>query len=125
MERKYIDRQYHIQDNDDVAHKYVRIYCNTNKFPALPFCGPHSKPHVARGPSKHYHLCFDTKIGNDVCEIIRIPCACVAYTSMLDKPSISGIQPNEQERYRHFTKCTYCLVLGSFHNWNIVQLSQK
>ena len=37
MERKWTDRQYHVQDNTDVVHQDVRIYCNTNKFPELPF----------------------------------------------------------------------------------------
>ena len=37
MERKWTDRDYHVQDNADVARKYVKIYCNTKKFPALPF----------------------------------------------------------------------------------------
>ena len=86
MERKFTDRQYHVQYNADVAHKYVRIYFNTNKLPELPFCGPHSKPHGARGFSKHYHVRFYPKLGNGVCEILRIPCACVTFTSMLDKP---------------------------------------
>ena len=67
------------------------MYCNTNKFPALPFCVPHSKPHGARGFIKHYYLRFDTKPGNGVCEILRIPCACVACTSILEKHCISGI----------------------------------
>ena len=75
--------------------------------------------------SKHYHLRFDTKLGNGVCAIWRIPCACVACTSMLDKPWISGIPSDEQERYKPVTKCTYWQVLGSFNNWNIIQLSQK
>ena len=66
MEIKWTDKQYHVQDNYDVAYQYVIIYCNTNQFPELSFCGPHSKPHGARGLSKHYHLCFDTKIGNGV-----------------------------------------------------------
>ena len=44
---------------------------------------------------------------------------------MLDKPWISGIPSEEQERYKPFTKYTYWLVLGSFNNWNIIQLSQK
>ena len=83
------------------------MYCNTKKFPALLFCGTHSKPHVARGLSKHYHLRFDTKIGMRVCAILRIPCACVAFTSMLYKPWISGIPSDEQERYKYVTKCTY------------------
>ena len=91
MERKWTYRQYHVQDNADVSHKDVKIYCNTNKFPSLPFCGPHSKPHGTRGMSKHYHLCFDIKLGHGVCAILCIPCACVVCTSMLDKPWIYGI----------------------------------
>ena len=59
------------------------------------------------------------------CVILRIPCACDACTSMLDKPWISGISPDKQERYKPFTKCTYWPVLGSFNNWNIIQLSPR
>ena len=103
----------------------MKIYCNTNQFPVLLFCGSHSKPHGARGLSKHYHLRFDPKLGNGVCAIRRIPCACVACTSMLDKPWISGIPPYEQERYKPVTKCTYWPVLGYFNNWNIIELTQK
>ena len=29
--RKWIDREYHVQDNADVAHKYVKMYCDTNQ----------------------------------------------------------------------------------------------
>ena len=67
------------------------MHCNTNQFPELPFCGPHSKPHGTRGLSKQYHLRFDPKLGNGVCAIGRIPCACVACTSMIDKTWIYGI----------------------------------
>ena len=117
--------QYHVQDNADVSQQYVRIYCNKNQFPALPFCGPHSKPHGARGMSKHYHLCFDTKLGNGFCAIRLITCACVAFTSMLDKPWIYGIPSDKKERYKPVTKCTYWPVLGPFKNCNIIQLSHK
>ena len=75
MEIKWTGRKYHVQDNADVEHKDVKMYCNTNQFPTLPFCGPHSKPPGARGLSKHYHLRFDTKLGMVVCEIRRIPCS--------------------------------------------------
>ena len=51
------------------------MYCNTNYFPVLPFCGPYSKPRGARVFSKHYHLRFYPKIGNGVCAIRHIPCA--------------------------------------------------
>ena len=100
-------RHYYVQDNADVASKYVRMYFKTNQLPTLPFCGPHSKPHGARGLSKHYHLRFYPKLGNGVCEIHRIPCACVARISMLDKPWISLIPSYKQERYKPVTKCNY------------------
>ena len=53
MERIWTDRKYHVQDNADVAQQYVKMFCNTNKFTALTFCGPHSKPHGSRVLSKH------------------------------------------------------------------------
>ena len=88
MERKWIERKYRVQYNASVELKYVEIYCNTNQFPELSFCGPHSKLHGARGMTKHYHLRFDPKLDMVECAIRRIPCACVACTSMLDKPWI-------------------------------------
>ena len=80
MERKWTERNYHVQDNADVELKDVKKYCNTNQFPELSFSGTHSKPHGARGLSKHYHLRFYPKLGMVVCEILRIPCDCVACT---------------------------------------------
>ena len=73
--------------------------------------------------SKHYHLCFGPKLGNGICAICRIPCACVACTSMLYKPWIYGAPL--KKCYQPVTKCTYCPVLGSFKNCNIIQLSQE
>ena len=104
MERKCTDRQYHVQDNADVAHQYVRIYYNTNQLSALPFCGTYSKPHGTRGLSKNYHLRFDPKLGNGVCAIFRIPCACIACTSMLYKLWIYGIPSDGQYCYKPVTK---------------------
>ena len=43
--RKWTDIEYHVQDNYDVAHKDVKMYCDTKQFPALPFCGPCPKLH--------------------------------------------------------------------------------
>ena len=80
MERKCTERKYHVQNHADVEHKDMKMYCNTNQFPDLLFCGPHSKPHGARSFIKHYHLRFDPKLGMGICEIRRIPCACVACT---------------------------------------------
>ena len=75
---KRTDREYHVQDRADVAHKYVKMYCDTKQLPELSFGGPHPKTYGARVLSKHYHLHFDPKLGNGICVIIRIPCACVA-----------------------------------------------
>ena len=41
---KWTDREYHVKENADVARKDVKIYCDTNQFPILPFCGSHPKP---------------------------------------------------------------------------------
>ena len=125
MEIKWTEITYHVQDNVLVELKYVKIYCNTNQFPALPFCGPHSKPHGSRGLGEHYHLRFYPKLGMGVCAIFRIPCACFACTSMLDKAWISGISSDKPDRYKPVNKCTYWPVLGAFNNWNIIQLSSK
>ena len=99
------------------------MYCDTNQFLALKFCGPHPKPHGARGLSKHNHLYFDPKLGNGICEIFRIPCACVGCTSMLEKPWIYGILSKKQARYQPVTNCTYWPVLVSYNNWNIIELT--
>ena len=80
MERKWTERKYNVEDNAAVELKDVKIYCNTNQFPELLFCGPHSKPYGARGLIKNFHLRFDPKLGMGVCAILRIPCACVACT---------------------------------------------
>ena len=107
MERKWTDRQYHVQDNAYVELKDVKIYCNTNQFPELSFSVPSSKPHGARGLSKHYRLRFDTKLGMGICAIRRIPCACVVCTPMIYKPWISVIPLEKQDLYKPVTKCTY------------------
>ena len=98
MERTWIDRQYHIQNNDAVSHKDVKMYCNTNQLPELTFCGQHSKSLGERVLIMHYHLRFYSKLGNGVCEIRRTSCACAACKSVLDRPWIYGIPPDKQEQ---------------------------
>ena len=91
IKRKWKDREYHVEDNADVSHKDVKMYCNTNQFTELIVCGPHPKTHGARGLIKNYHLRFDTKLGHGICTIRRIPCAYVACTSIIDQLWIYGI----------------------------------
>ena len=112
--RKKTDREYYFQDNDDVAQKDVKIYCDTNQFPTLPFCGQHPKPHGVRGLSQHTNLRFDPKLGHGICAICLIPCACDAFTLMLDQPWISGI-PLKKAHYQHVIGCTYWPFLGTYN----------
>ena len=73
----------------------------------------------------HYHLRFDPKLGHGICAILRIPCAFVSCTSMLDKPWISGMQSTKQARYQPVTNCAYWPVLGSYKNLNIIESTPK
>ena len=104
---KWTDREYHFQDNSGVSYKEVKMYCNINQLPALPFCGPHPKHHGARGFSKQYNFRFDPKLGHGICAIIRIPYSCFGYTSMIDTPRISVIPSKKKSRYKHVTNYTY------------------
>ena len=101
------------------------MYCDTNQLPTLLFCGSHPKPHGARGLGKNYHLHFDPNLGNGIYAIRRIPCACVACTSMLDKPCISGIQSTKEARYQPITNFNYWPVLGEYYNRTIIDLTPK
>ena len=74
--------------------------------------------------SKHYNLSFDTKLGDGIYVIRRIPCAWVACTSMLDT-FFSGIPSKKQSHYQPVTNCTYWPVLGSYNNWNITHITPK
>ena len=82
------------------------MYCNMNQLPELSFFSPHPKPHGTRGLSKNYNFRFDTKLGNVICKICRIPCACVACTSMLDQLFISGVSLKKQAHYQPITNFT-------------------
>ena len=72
-------------------HKYVKMFCNTNQFPSLTFCGLHTKTHSVRGLSKHYNMIFDPKLVHDTCKIRQIPRDCVERTSILDRTWVHGL----------------------------------
>ena len=101
------------------------MYCDINQFPILSFYGSHSKPHEARGLGNHDHLSFGQNLGHVICEIHRIPCACVACTSMFDQPWIFGVQSTKHTSYQPVINCTYWSVLVPYNNWNIIQLTPK
>ena len=103
----------------------MKIYCDKNQLPTLPVCGPHPNPHGETSLSKNYHLRFDTKLGHGIYEILHIPRACVGCTSILLKTWIYGILSKKQAHYQPVTNCTYWPVMGSYNNWNIIELTPK
>ena len=75
--------------------------------------------------SKHYHLRFDAKLVHGICVIRRIPCACVACKTILDKPCIYGILSTKQACYQPVANSNYWIALGSYNNLNIIHLTPK
>ena len=71
--KKWTNGYYHVQKNEDIEHKYVRMYCSTTQFPEFTFCGPHNKPYGVHRLSKHYNIRFDTKIVHGTCSTRCIP----------------------------------------------------
>ena len=123
--QKCTEREYHVQNDADIAHKYVKMFGNTNQFPSFSFCGTHTKPHGVRGFSKHYHMWFDPKLGHDICAICRILCVCAECTSMLEKLCINCLTPKQQLCYWTVTNFSYWSVLVSFNKLNKITLSHK
>ena len=88
--------------------------CASTQFSTLPFCVTYEKPYVVRGLSKDYHLLLDPKLGNGKCAIIQNPCACNAYTNILETTWAIGVDLIDRRCYKTFEDCTYWPVLGSF-----------
>ena len=102
------------------------MFCNTNQFSSLSFCGPHTKPHGFRGFSKHFHMRFEKTVGNGICAIRRITCACDEFTYICyTNPGFLFWHQKQQPRYWPVTDWSYWSVIRSFNNWNIFTLSHK
>ena len=59
-----------------------------------------------------YNLLLNTKIGMGVCVICLIPCACVACTSMLDKPWIL----DTKKKYKRAINLSPSALIGHYYN---------
>ena len=70
--RKWMEREYHVQDRKDVQQKLVKISCASTQFQELIFFCPHAKPHGVRVLSKHYHLLIEPKLGHIKCSTMII-----------------------------------------------------
>ena len=100
VKKKVTNREYPVQNNKDVEHQNVNLYCTRNQFPIFPFCGPNNKPHGVRGLSKHYHKSFYQELGHVTCEICCITFACTQFTSNIDKPWTQGVPPHQKQGYQ-------------------------
>ena len=87
--------------------------------------GPNNKSHAVCGIGNHSHMRFDPKLVHGTCLVCLIPCACPPCTSMIGQPWYPGMSAHKQLRYQPVKYCTYWTVLGSFNNWDIIQLSHK
>ena len=114
-----------MQHNKDVKHQDLKLYCAANHFNELKFLGPHNKPPGVYGLGKHYHMCFDTKLGHVTYSIRHIPCDCTPCTSSLGRTWIPCFLAHQKPRYQHKKYFTYWHVLGSFNSWSILKLSHK
>ena len=77
----------------------LTCFFNTIHFTLFTTYGPHTKPHGVRELSNKYHMWFDRKLGHGTFEICQIPCACVGFMSMLDKPWVNSYPPQQQPHY--------------------------
>ena len=116
QEKKWTNREYHVQHNKCVEHQDVRMCCPAKQFPSLKFLGPQNKPHGLRGLGKHYNTRFDTKLVHGTYAIRRVPCAYTFCTYSLDQTWIPSFTEQQQTRYQPIKYSTYWPVLGSFNN---------
>ena len=83
---KWTEQEYHAQEDNVLMQKGVRMFYDTTKFPSLPFCVPHAKPHRFWGLRNHCHMRLGSKLRYETCAICQIHCECYACKSVLDKP---------------------------------------
>ena len=94
--KKWTNREYHVQHNEDVKLQDVEIYCATNQFPEFWFFWTHNKPYGVCGLGNYYCMCFGTKLVHGTCAIFCIPLACTFCTSILDQPLVTGFTEHQQ-----------------------------
>ena len=82
---KWNERDYNSQERKYVPPTSVKISCDTTQLLILSFCVPHAKLYGVRELSKHYCLLVEPKLFHGKFAIRRIPFACIACTTMLEK----------------------------------------
>ena len=88
-----------IYKTENMCHTYQLKYHVQQLISHCFFPGPHAKPHGVRGLSKHYYLQLYPKLGHGKYSIKRIPCSCIAFTTMLNNQRDYKVDSNKQPRY--------------------------
>ena len=64
----------------------------------------------------HYHYRVDPELGEGVCVVFRIPCACPSFVAQLDKDWLPTINPSYQPKYVYVEKCYYSKILEHYND---------
>ena len=60
--QKWAEREYNIQEDNDLTPEGVKIFCDTTQFPLFPFCGSDTIPHAVRGLIRHHDIRLYSKL---------------------------------------------------------------
>ena len=123
--RKWNEHEYNVQDRNCMIDTTVKISCVTTQFPAFLFFGPHVKPHVVSSLIKHYHIHLYSKPGHIKYSTLRITCAYVACTKILDKPWDTDLDHIKQPIYQTVVDLTYWPMLGTLKAGTLLNLQVK
>ena len=90
----------------------VNISLTRPSFLKFPFCGLHARPRGVQGLSKHHNMLLDLKLGHGSWAIHQIPCACYAWTCVLENTFEPRVVTPNQACYKPLHNSTYWTVLG-------------
>ena len=76
---------------------------------------------------KHfYHIRCDPGLGEILCAMRRIPCACSVCVEQLAKPWLPKLEKTQQPRYViEPESCKYSSILRCYNKWFISKLNLK
>ena len=122
----FLCQNYLIQNKNDATLTAINMTWNNSLFPKLPESGNSAPIRGKCGVMTHYHYRLDPKLGEGVCAIHCIPCACAACVQQLQLPWDPKLShASKQPRYQSAQECVYQSILGSFNDWIIMPFQNK
>ena len=103
---KHQSHFYNVQRNSDVNHRDMKMQRNKKLFPPFNVINGKPYPYGRTVIQRHYHYWLDHKLVPVVVAIIRIPCSCHAFTTILSLPWDWKIKKScKQPRYGRVYNC--------------------